>query len=142
MSDGMIRALTWNATDFLSHTGYLSEQGDMVIPAIYTQGNDFENGSAWVTKVTDDHKGHVENQGWLLIDHQGKVLTDNVFLDPGFIVNANGHGSNAPSFIGDLACVAAAKGYQPYGENRLMHLDWGYVDHAGHIVAWHAAEAK
>ena len=144
LSDGMIGTITLKGED--RWTGYVNDKGEEVIAAIYTGGTDFEKGSAWVTKQPNDHKVIEENQGWVLIDHQGQVLTKDSYLNPSFIVEAGyrdfGGLVGVPQFIGDIACVASAKTYQLYGDERLKHLSWGYVNRAGQVVAWHPSEAK
>jgi hypothetical protein len=151
--DGMIRVESWDAKGI--RIGYLDERGVMIIPQIYSNGTNFENGIAWVTKAWADANRVTHDDGYALIDHQGNVLLSGLYKDPSFIrkpvidesdpsayQDIQPYGSGFPNAVGKLFCIANADGFLPYGRPHdwLNRMDWGYVDFSGHKIAWHTAE--
>jgi hypothetical protein len=66
---------------------------------------------------------------WGYIDRTGKWIVEPRFTEP------------CPVFYGELAPVALADGFQPYGENMWLLNSWGYMNREGKIIAWHDKES-
>ena len=120
-------------------TALLTERGEMLAYDKYTTVSDFDGGVAWATHRWTDHRGPYKNEGWGLIDTKAGELSELKYIKPGWIWGKGEKytDNQSPVFYGELAPVALAEGYQPYGEKVWLLNSWGYMNRAGKIVVWH-----
>lgn len=105
----------------------------------FTDITDFEGGLGWATHSWTDHRGPYRNRGWGLIDSGANLLTAPEYLDVSWIIGGSYSDRQAPCFMGELAPVASAEGFQQYGPKPWLSNNWGYVNREGKRVAWHNA---
>ncbi len=139
--DGVASAVQMKSS--LWFTSLVKEDGRILAPEVYTEVSEFENGAAWVTKRTTDHRGPYQNPAWGLVNTRAEVLLALKYAPAHWIHSPNIPGyTGEPGFYGDLAPVALAEGFQYQGKDLEIIHAWGYVDHHGKIIAWHPAEQK
>lgn len=130
---GMAAACEWDGKQRLC--GFVNDAGELVIGLDYTDVRDFDGDVAWVTRRSSDHKGAYQGTGWLLIDRDGKLLSEAAYLRPSWAPATDYY--DTPAFVADLACVAVAETYDVYATKPEQRASWGYIDRSGKRVVWH-----
>lgn len=116
----------------------ITDDGRILAYDTYTTISDFHGGVGWATHRWTDHRGPYQREGWGLIDTNAHEISEFKYFSPGWVWSSEEKytDNRCPTFYGDLAPVALAEGYQPYGEQVWLQNSWGYINRAGKIVVW------